>query len=170
MLSLRIAPRASQTLTRFYHPTRVTLADRQRGKDPNVSQGHVSQPATNEQTQSVQSEYARAGAQARDSEHPYDSASGGVAKAPRGAQEGGNPERVGFADQVGGQSAHADRLERGGEAGGTKGAEQEAAAPGLFSRVKQVLGMGTSSGDVKQNRGAGGGVTGTGTFRSQEGR
>ncbi|TFY73967.1 hypothetical protein EWM64_g10045, partial [Hericium alpestre] len=71
-----------------------------------------------------------------------------------------NPEGVGFADQVGGQSA------RKGE-GSSEGRNEDATAPSLLGKIKQALGIGTSAGEVKQNRGAGGGVTGTGTFQSK---
>jgi len=72
---------------------------------------------------------------------------------------------------VGGQSASADSL---GKQGGSPDIkrnperDQEAAAPGLFSTIKSMIGLGTDSGDVKQNRGEGRGVTGTGTFSNSK--
>ncbi|KLO06900.1 hypothetical protein SCHPADRAFT_909953 [Schizopora paradoxa] len=76
--------------------------------------------------------------------------------------KGGNPEGVGFAEQVGGQSASAD-------ASGTSHVkreehkDEEAATPGLFSTIKRSLGMGSDAGDVKQNSDGGHGVSGSGT-------
>ncbi|KAI0065851.1 hypothetical protein BV25DRAFT_1821535 [Artomyces pyxidatus] len=157
---------------RPFHSTQTFLEEERLGRDPTVSQGHLAS-SSNRQQPSVQSEYARAGraATAKSNEHPYDSASpNGVRKAPRTDKERGNPEQIGFADQVGGQSAYDRRVEEGEGDGGRVGGRREATPPGFFSAVKQALGFGTSSGDVKQNRGAGGGVTGTGTFKSQEDR
>ncbi|KAH7918988.1 hypothetical protein BV22DRAFT_993781, partial [Leucogyrophana mollusca] len=71
----------------------------------------------------------------------------------------GNPERIGFAEQVGSASASAQDVSSTAE----KGSAEEAAAPGLFSAVKQAMGFETSTDDVKQNKGRGEGVTGSGT-------
>lgn len=141
-----------------------------KGKDPTLSQGH----ATSEHArgaEAVQHEYARAGLAAHTptNDHPYDSANpNGVRKAPRGEKEGGNAERVGFAEQVGGASAHAERMESGEGGEGEKGGKEEAKAPGMLGALKQAVGLGTSAGDVKQNRGSGAGVTGTGKYREDK--
>ena len=176
------------TPNRLFYTTSTCLyssAGKKSNKDTGISQGHVASP-TNRQKKSVHGQDASAGFAANDpaNEHPYDSASPhGVDKPPRAADESGNPERIGFADQVGGQSAYATKLAKGGSgvgAGSAAGAgeelweeveddrsAEEAASPGMYGTVKQALGMETSADDVKQNRGGGGGVTGTGTFTSK---
>lgn len=70
----------------------------------------------------------------------------------------GNREKVGFAEQVGGASG--DKVNKHWEG---KGGSQEATPPGFLDSVKSALGFKTTSGEVKQNRGGGIGVEGTGT-------
>jgi len=71
----------------------------------------------------------------------------------------GNPEKVGFAEQVG--SASGDRANKKWEG---KSGSEEATPPGYLDAIKSALGFKTTSGEVKQNRGGGVGVGGTGTF------
>ncbi|KAF7976117.1 hypothetical protein HWV62_7555 [Athelia sp. TMB] len=125
------------------------------GKDPQLSQGHATSPSQSAQ-HDPHSQSARAGLESSTSPEEYQ---GGMdAAAPGGAQKArggrGNPEGVGLAEQVGSAS---------GGKGGEMSGEEEAASPGLFGAVKQALGLGASAGEVKQNRGGGGGVAGTGT-------
>ncbi|KIJ69677.1 hypothetical protein HYDPIDRAFT_22853 [Hydnomerulius pinastri MD-312] len=127
------------------------------GRDSSLSQGHVTDP-NQQHPQDPHSQSARSGLEGKEST-PFDAAASRQgAKAPSGAS--GNREGVGFAEQVGSASATA-----GGEFGEStvKGAEEEAQAPGMFSSMKQALGLGTTGDDVKQNKGGGEGVTGTGT-------
>lgn len=74
----------------------------------------------------------------------------------------GNREGLGFAEQVGSAStsAHHDQ-HRAAAAEGHTGAER-VTPPSLKDAVKKALGMETSAGEDKQNRGGGVGVTGTG--------
>ncbi|TDL29925.1 hypothetical protein BD410DRAFT_780433 [Rickenella mellea] len=125
-----------------------------------LDQGHVRetpQKGKTPQESAVQGGYAsrRSG-----EDQPHDAASSKRNAQPSSASSGGNPEGVGFAEQVGGQSASAD----GPGTSRKPEKDEEAQSPGLFSSVKKALGLGTTSGDVKQNRGEGRGVTGTGTF------
>ncbi|KAF7976006.1 hypothetical protein HWV62_8008 [Athelia sp. TMB] len=125
------------------------------GKDPQLSQGHATSPSQSAQ-RDPHSQSARAGLESSTS--PEEGQGGMDAAAPGGAQKArggrGNPEGMGMAEQVGGAA---------GEKSGEMGGEKEATSPGLFGAVKQALGLGTSAGEVKQNRGGGGGVAGTGT-------
>lgn len=166
---------ATASRTRAIHITPPLLSDTKSGHDPTIQQGHVSKPGKNRDDASVHQESANSGYRASSYDHPHDSASRGPnQKAPRGQGEKGNPEGIGLVDQVGGQSAHARKMEWEGKAGEEgrdepkgMGGKEESTPPGLFSAVKQAVGLGTSGGDVKQNRGGGGGVTGTGTFKDQ---
>jgi hypothetical protein len=58
----------------------------------------------------VQSEAAQSGFDARNSDHPYDAASTKRGTKAACASGGGNPELVGFAEQVGSQSATANEF------------------------------------------------------------
>ncbi|THH19928.1 hypothetical protein EW146_g1353 [Bondarzewia mesenterica] len=187
--------RPRPTTVRLLRTTRAAFypaaEESERGKDQSISQGH-SLSSSNRQNKSVGAEYAHAGfAAAKDPSNINlnDTASStSMQKPPRDAGESGNPEGIGFAEQVGSQSALAYKLLGGGHAPSTvgpgsesgagaehweceevsKSESEEAVAPGLFSAFKQSVSLKTSAGDVKQNAGAGGGVTGTGTFTSKE--
>ncbi|KAH7918990.1 hypothetical protein BV22DRAFT_1199737 [Leucogyrophana mollusca] len=95
-----------------------------------ISQGH----STRKLPHDPQSQAAQSGTAPHDTPHAPSDASG-------------NPDRIGFAEQVGSAGASA----------------QEVAAPGLFSAVKQAMGFETNTDDAKQNKGRGEGVTGSGT-------
>ena len=64
----------------------------------------------------VQSQAAQSGFDARMSEHPYDAASPQRGTKAMCSSGGGNPEQIGFAEQVGSQSATADYFVRKYEA------------------------------------------------------
>lgn len=84
----------------------------------------------------------------------------------------GNPEGVGFAEQVGGASATDSHSASGGQnaaAAECMHGKQEATPPGFLDSMKSALAFETTSGEVKQNRGGGEGVTGTGTFGGLKG-
>ena len=105
---------------------------------------------------------------------PVDAASPEEGKnAARGGLTG-NKENVGFADQVGSQSTSgsntfADSVGKPESAEGVTG--QENITPTAFADVvKQKLGFKTTSGEDKQNRGGGKGVTGTGQVTVDRGK
>lgn len=145
-------PLASRAL---HTTTRASAA----GKDPRLSQGHAASP--DQEADSTQSDSAQAGLKtSQEVESGMDvAAKGGVNKAPRSKGDKGNREGVGMAEQVGSASGSA-------HGGGTavKGGQEEAASPGIMGVVKNALGLGTTAGEVKQNRGGGRGVKGTGTL------
>ncbi|TFK46986.1 hypothetical protein OE88DRAFT_1728773 [Heliocybe sulcata] len=149
--------------SRLLHTTsRLSATSRTSGgQDPSVSQGHaVSQ--NNQSPQDIHSEHARAGMAESKNEGPdAASQSGRAQQVPDKGKFSGNQEGVGMQEQIGGKSAEGS--------GGVKGGEEEASPPGIFAALKSKVGLGTSSGEVKQNRGAGEGVTGTGTGPKQVG-
>ncbi|KAI0691390.1 hypothetical protein BC835DRAFT_1360672 [Cytidiella melzeri] len=109
--------------------------------------------------QSRQSGYAASKPQ---KSSPADAAnSEGGKKATRGSLSG-NQEGVGFADQVGSQSASGsgDHAKPGSAEG--RGGEENITPPSFADAVKSKLGFKTTAGEDKQNRGGGKGVTGTG--------
>lgn len=112
--------------------------------DPSISQGHVTEP-NQRHAQDTQSQSARAGFQARTKPGGpsalFDAANAGVADAERP-----------------GEGEH-----------GEMGKEEDAKAPGVFPWLKQALGFGTTTDEVKQNRGGGQGVTGTGSRSARRG-
>ena len=83
-------------------------------------------------------------------------------KKATGFDYGGNPEGVGFAEQVGGASASASKEGPHPTQWEGKGGQEESTPPGFVASVKSKLGLGTSADEAKQNRGGGVGVTGTG--------
>jgi hypothetical protein len=130
------------------------------GHDPQISQGHAALGSGNDNKspQDVYSQHAQAGKDASSSSNPLDAASDNRRETShREKGNSGNPEAIGFQEQIGGASAEGS----GGEVGG----REEAQAPGVFSSIKQKLGMSTDAGDIKQNQHGGRGVTGTGTAR-----
>ncbi|KAI6032360.1 hypothetical protein PISMIDRAFT_106388 [Pisolithus microcarpus 441] len=133
------------------------------GRDPQLSQGHVADPAQRH-PQDPLSQAARK-EKAKDTP-PLDaaaSATEGGLKAPALGLSG-NKEGVGFAEQVGSASGtEASRSMRARNQGEGEVKEEEAKPPGILTALKQVLGLGTSIEDVKQNRRGGEGATGTGT-------
>lgn len=72
----------------------------------------------------------------------------------------GNQEKVGFADQVGSQSASGGPSKEGSAEGST--GTEDITPPAFGDVIKKALGMKTTAGEDKQNRGGGKGVTGTG--------
>lgn len=159
----------------LYSTSTRRLSDTRTGHDSTIQQGHVSKPGQNRDAASPHQQSAKSGYAASSYDHPHDAASdGSMDKAPR--TEKGNPEGIGLVDQVGGQSAHARKVESEGvtseqarekASASGMGGKEESTPPGFFAAAKQAIGMDTSTGDVKQNKGAGGGVTGTGTFKDQ---
>lgn len=167
---------ATTSRARALHTTLSIHSDTHTGHDPTVQQGQVSKPSKNRDSSSTHQQSANSGYHASSYEHPHDTASRGPnSTAPRGQGEKGNPEGIGLVDQVGGQSAHARKMEWEGKAGEEgkdepkgMGGKEESTPPGVFAGVKQAVGLGTSEGNVKQNQGGGGGgVTGTGTFKEK---
>ena len=115
---------------------------------------------------------ARAGKETRNgtlSSGPYDAATTTPGKTASGIDRGSNPEGVGFAEQVGGASAAASKGGPYASRGEGKGATEESAPPGFVASVKSALGFNTTSDEVKQNRGGGIGVTGTGRLPFEKG-
>lgn len=132
------------------------------GKDSHLSQGNVSK-AKHHHPGDVHDQAARAGQESAD-KSPYDAASGHKGKQAQRRGLSGNPEGVGFAEQVGSASASEEKHPEEG-----KGATEDSTPPGVVGALKSKLGLGTSTEEVKQNRGGGGGVTGTGSFGKQDG-
>ncbi|KZP03964.1 hypothetical protein FIBSPDRAFT_768156 [Athelia psychrophila] len=130
------------------------------GKDPQLSHGHTTTTSSQPASYDPQSQSARAGLEASSGSGMDAASPGSATKALRSGSGKGNREGVGMAEQVGGASGGS----ASGGAGGGKGGEEEATAPGILAAVKNALGLGTSAGEVKQNRGGGRGVTGTGTM------
>lgn len=147
-------------------------------KDHQLSQGHVTDPAQRH----LQDPLSQAARSALETRHPsstsrlegeadktsdsplLDAASPSESgmKAPRSGLSG-NKEGVGFVEQVGSASGtEASRSMRAGRQGEGE-VKEEARPPGILASLKQMLWIGTSVEDVKQNRGGGEGVTGTGT-------
>lgn len=161
---------------RLIHSTRSALKDK---KFPHgtLEQGHASKKvasgAKDMQAESVQAGYEQRGGNDRGHGAMNAASTSGQPKAhSNSSSKGGNPEKIGFAEQVGGATSSSNKFDAGETQGGganrsegrTAQGDEEAQAPGLLSSVKQALGFKTTSGDVKQNRGGGRGVTGTGTF------
>lgn len=164
--SLRRATRTLPSSARLLHSTPTVFAQAAPGKDPQLSQGSVGQ-AGNSHPQDVHNQAARSGQQVasgKQSSGPHDAASRtGGQQADRSGLSG-NQEGVGFADQVGSASATGNKGSTGALAGEGKGGAEESTPPGLVASIKSKLGLGTTSGEVKQNRGGGVGVTGTGAL------
>lgn len=159
------------TCSRLFHTSRILFKD---SKFPHekLEQGHTSKKASG--VKDTQAESAKAGfkrARGGD-ESGMDVASDSAQSKARSPSNGGNPEQIGFVEQVGGASSSSNKFDNGESQGGgdsrsegrTAHGDEEAQAPGLLSSLKQAIGLNTNSGDVKQNRGGGSGVTGTGTF------
>ena len=159
---VRVARSYAGASPRCIHKTSYALqgGTEQPGRDPRLSQGSVGMHK-NLHRGDVQDQAARAG-QSNADKSPLDAASERRGMKANFDGYSGNPEGVGFADQVGGASA------MGGSGGQRVGegshGEEEATPPGFFDTMKSALGFETTSVEVKQNRGGGEGVTGTGTF------
>ncbi|EPQ58865.1 hypothetical protein GLOTRDRAFT_125184 [Gloeophyllum trabeum ATCC 11539] len=151
--------------SRLVHTTARLRAATSGGKDPSVSQGHAVFDS-NQSPQDTQSQHARAGLAASGGASGQDAAThdGRAQQAPHKGEFAGNQEGVGMQEQIGGKSAQG-----AGAPGEGKGGQEEASPPGWFAAAKSKLGLGTSAGEVKQNRGGGEGVTGTGTGQRQVG-
>ncbi|KAI0751177.1 hypothetical protein C8Q80DRAFT_1268457 [Daedaleopsis nitida] len=170
------AIRASRTIppvSRLFHASSVTAAK----GDHRLSQGSVSKP-DHKHPGDPHDQAARRGQDIghgqQHASSPYDAASRTNDKKADFSGHSGNQEGVGFADQVGSASATADKGQSQSSPGEGKGAEEESTPPGLMAAIKSKLGFGTTSGEAKQNRGGGVGVTGTGALpfekTPQEGR
>jgi len=159
MIPSRTILRTSRLL---HTTTRVSASRTSGGQDPSVSQGHAVFD-NNQSPQDVQSQQVRSGLSESNSQGPdAASRSGRAQQAPDKGKSSGNPEGVGMQEQIGGKSAAGS--------GGTKDGEEEASPPGFFAALKSKVGLSTSSGEVKQNRSHGEGVTGSGTGPRQVGR
>lgn len=99
---------------------------------------------------------------------PMDAASPETGKQASRGGLSGNKEGVGFADQVGSQTASGSNMSGKNlgkpESGEGFSGKENITPPSFADAVKNKLGLGTSAGEDKQNRGGGKGVTGTGTF------
>ncbi|TFY66552.1 hypothetical protein EVG20_g4526 [Dentipellis fragilis] len=162
--------------TRQLHctPASLTRVEKKPGADPSYYQGHAVSPE-HQAKESMLAEHVRSGLEAQYSGHvggPMDAAAPQtMKKAPRDRGESGNQEGVGFVEQVGGQSAFAQRMQSRSEGdigeGEGMGPVEDPTPPSIFPGLKKLAGASLSAEDVKQNRGGGGGVTGTGTFNSK---
>ncbi|CCL99485.1 uncharacterized protein FIBRA_01503 [Fibroporia radiculosa] len=152
-----VAKSVTTSSIRCLHST--ALANVQHGHDSSLSQGNVSK-ADSLHPGDVHDQAARSG-QASKEKAPLDAASPESGKKASRAGLSGNPEGVGFAEQVGSASSTANGGPRASE--GMTGSE-ESTPPGCLDSMKSKLGFQTTSGEVKQNRGRGEGVTGTGSF------
>ena len=157
---------------RFFHASpAVALQPSFALKDFHLSQGTSSRPGHDHPGDS-HDQAARAGQRIRSgmqTSGPYDAASFATGKRATGIDYGGNPEGVGFAEQVGGASAAASE---GGShsATGEKGGKEESTPSELLTSIKNKLGLSTSTDEVKQKRSGGSGGTGTGTGRPNRGK
>ncbi|KAI0694391.1 hypothetical protein C8T65DRAFT_666829 [Cerioporus squamosus] len=174
--TLRVT-RALPASSRLLHASSVVAAQAP-GRDPRLSQGTVSKPG-NKHPGDPHDQTARRGQGiAQGQSHPstaYDAASPERDMKTDRSGFSGNQEGVGFAEQVGSASPSGSKDEAGRPSSGEgMGGQEEATPPGLFASIKSKLGMGTSSEEVKQNRGGGVGVTGTGALpfekKPEEGR
>lgn len=94
---------------------------------------------------------------------PLDAASPEKGKrAPHGHL--GNREGLGFAEQVGSQSATARHFAAGAQTADGATGKEDITPPSFVDAVKSKLGFETTAAEDKQNRGGGAGVTGTGRF------
>ncbi len=102
---------------------------------------------------------------------PFDAATSETTSRKKVAREeySGNPENIGMVDQVGSQSASANKRDRSGDYEGKLGQER-ITPPSFTDAVKKKMGLGTTVGEDKQNRGGGEGVTGTGIPRFDSGK
>ncbi|KAI0329623.1 hypothetical protein GY45DRAFT_1279411 [Cubamyces sp. BRFM 1775] len=174
--SLRRATRTLPTPSRLLHASAVNASKTPPGKDPRLSQGTVSQEG-HRHPKDVHDQAARSGqdvAQGKQSAGPYDAASRtGDQKTDRSGLSG-NQEGVGFAEQVGSATGTGKKGHPSASEGEGMGGQEESTPPGFIASVKSKLGLGTSTGEAKQNRGGGVGVTGTGALpfekKPEEGR
>ncbi|KAF9651189.1 hypothetical protein BDM02DRAFT_3110888 [Thelephora ganbajun] len=138
------------------------LHNHQRALYSNLSQGHAALDRGTPRHQHPQDERAKyVGSGMSHADKSRLDASNRTSGGKRASCEGavGNKEGVGFQDQVGGAAGDRKNPEGG------QGGEEEAQSPNIIGAVKQILGVKTKLGEVKQNSGGGRGVTGTGTFR-----
>lgn len=150
---------------RFLHKSLPALQAGREGADGAISQGHVTSSSQSAQ-HDPHSQAARSGinkketgSDSKSSPTPIDAASN--ASIPKAAGAGkGNPEGLGFAEQVGSASstgnADADMATRGS----SKNGSTEATSASMMGAVKQMFGFG----EEKKGKGSGAGVTGTGTL------
>lgn len=102
---------------------------------------------------------------------PHDAAAAhaqGQQKAPRN-DVSGNPEGIGFAEQVVSQSASANTGASAAKHEGFSG-QETITTPSFADAVKSKLGLKATTGEDKQNRGDGEGVTGSGKPRLDSGK
>ncbi|OBZ70355.1 hypothetical protein A0H81_09821 [Grifola frondosa] len=147
ILRISRATRIHSTPMRLIHSTPFA--------DPILSQGSSSN-ASHNSPRDPHGQFTRSGQQSGD-KTPLDAALSHPGKKAARDELSGNPEGVGFAEQVGSQSATAnkqtsDQVEGVGE-------NKESTAPGFMDAIKSKLGLGAPSGEAKQNRR--GGVTTT---------
>lgn len=112
--SLNTLLRMQKTTNSIYYPIRALHATRIQAID-NINQGHATNPK-NLHPQDVQSESVRGAKKARkDEKNEGIDAANECSKAGKGKRPGkmgkGNPEKVGFVEQVGGASGSARQFE-----------------------------------------------------------
>ncbi|RPD81362.1 hypothetical protein L226DRAFT_549960 [Lentinus tigrinus ALCF2SS1-7] len=171
------ATRALPASSRLIHASSLVAAAQAPGKDPRLSQGTSSKPG-NRHPGDPHDQAARQGQGIGKGQHPstpYDAAAPERDMKTDRSGLSGNQEGVGFAEQVGSASPSGNKSEPGRPSPGEgKGGQEESIPPGLLASIKSKLGMNTSSEEVKQNRGGGVGVTGTGALpfekKPEEGR
>ena len=177
----RALPAPAFVSSRLLHASSVVASVAQTqasGKDPRLSQGTSSKPA-HSHPGDPHDQAARRGQSIGQGQGqpstPYDAAAPQHDMKTDRSGLSGNQEGVGFAEQVGSASPSGSKSDPIRPSPGEgKGGQEESTPPGLFASVKSKLGMNTTSGEVKQNRGGGVGVTGTGALpfekKPQEGR
>lgn len=151
----------SLSRTSYFNPAAVALATNVRFKSHAGGLLHKSDQAGDPLHQSLaQSKESKANPHKTT---PSDAAASHARPAHQASRSdvSGNPENIGFADQVGSQSASADR-DATSSADEGKAGNENVTPPSFLDAVKNKLGMKTTAGEDKQNRGGGAGVTGTG--------
>lgn len=104
-------------------------------------------------TKDPQAEAAHEGTKSRHSENPLDAASSQRGSKSASGTEG-NPEKVGFVEQVGGQTASAEQFEGVAEQQQEKGPvkEEGAATSGFTSTIRSALGLGHNKENVEKRK------------------
>ncbi|KAH8092478.1 hypothetical protein BXZ70DRAFT_951091 [Cristinia sonorae] len=141
---LRISSALQAGSTRGYAETG---GDNNKSRDP-LHQGYEQGKKTHKNPQDTSSSDSAASHAASQTKAPQNNLSG-------------NPEGVGFVEQVGSHSSSAKKDASAASSEGFSGKEN-ITPPSFVDAVKNKLGMKTSAGQDKQNRGGGVGVTGTG--------
>ncbi|KAI0722520.1 hypothetical protein C8Q76DRAFT_596036, partial [Earliella scabrosa] len=162
------ASRALPATSRLLHTSpALGVATQTSGRDPRLSQGTSSKPSHHHPGDPHDQAARRGQGIAHGTQQQstgYDAASRTPGQKADRSGLSGNQEGVGFAEQVGSASGTASKNQLGPSPGEGKGGQEESTPPGFVASLKSKFGLGTSSGEVKQNRGGGIGVTGTGAL------